>query len=229
MINNLETNLNYKLFVNNILSRVPLLLTKQLTQCIVNYYKGQEGIDENNALQVLFALQRQGELFLSKDGWTMTKGMYWQLTGDKHHDFVSSDGLYRVEKIDKSYKLNSSDQVIAFWLVAKYMPDSNDFSRASSPWNYVFTTKETKTNPSYLYEVAFLPRSREDAIVHMLRVLPKYDVEEFRKHVKRILIVENPNIIWRIPYVGISDIYVIENGNIKLSESRKPEEVWKEY
>lgn len=228
MINNLEINNNYKLFVNNILKRMPLLLTEQLIQCLINFYKNKEKITKQEALEILIALQRQGELYLSQDGWTMTKGMYWRITDDKYRDSVKYDGIYRIDTIDKVCSRINKEQISSFWVVVNNMPNSNDFAVASSPWHFVFTTEETKTSPSCLYEVTYLPRSREDGMIPMFRSLPKYN-DEYKKNVKRVAIVENKSIVWRLPYIGISDVYLAKNNNLELVETRKPEDAWKDY
>lgn len=239
MIVTLEKINGYKDYVMCIMNKLSLVRTDQLVVCITNKFKNADDalmkkMDKNLAMEILLGLQRQGEIYLSEDGWTMTKGMYWRLTDDRYRDNIRYSNIYKLPAINKVCEKYNVARTQCMWYIAANMPDAEDFAITESPWTFAYTTeaKPEKGEISKLHEVIYFPKTREDALCHILNVIPKIQSDNFKECIERIAIVENKNCEWKIPYVGFTKIYAINHDNenhLELIKDRSNEKIWKSY
>ena len=239
---------DYEELIRNLLKRVPVLRTKQLR---IAMQKAFEGMTESVASAILVALQRQGYLLLTDDGWTITKGQYLKLTGDKFFDETRERGrelnklgskvhIYEIDGADR-IKTEASieelmgkkmkDIVDCMWAVTDMMPDSEEFILSCPPFSLSFATPGDEENPGKIFEIIKINSSSEDATVRLLFDLPKIEEKEMKSYIHRIAIIENPDHAWKVPYLGFSAICCLdenEDCGFRVIEKRPNEEAWKD-
>ena len=229
MINGFE---RYEEFVRHIIRTVPLLKTEQLRVMIAKYFS--QPYESTEA--IVFALQRNQVILMSKDGWSMTPGQYIRLTGDR---FLRSPYSYAAGEA-RVYHLPDMNDICAkvnrplsqcLWLIADMMPDSNDFMFTSSPWILAFVSNANEERPSRLYEITYIAKGYEVTETELLRNVPRITSNRVKEGLRRICIIEDETYAFRVPYVGFSHIVTIDHkrGNhYRIVELRKGKDRWKE-
>ena len=159
----------YKRFVLDIFAKIPVLYVKQVTLALQNTYKN---IDNNKALMILFIMQKDNYILISKAGIVMTTTWYRFATGDEFGDGLDKFDKYKCylgneiqiygEKEDKTTGVINTvsindfifktpdfkylkDQIQCMWYIVDCMPASINFSfNCVYPWTVMFE-KEADT------------------------------------------------------------------------------------
>ena len=223
MIYNLE---DYEEYVRGLLKKVPLMRTEQLKICLRKTFVN---MPEDVTQSILVAIQRRGYLLMSVDGWTMTKGIYVELTGDNAFKNHLSHGPFRLQEMNEICKNRNKKIVDLMWLIADLSPSSEDFFFATSPWDIAFVDEGSEDKQSKIYEIIYVPERSENAKAEALRLLPKMEHKDDRAAITRIAVMENANHEWKIPHKGFKFIVQIDHDSPKhyrVVKKREGEEVW---
>ena len=222
MIYDLE---KYSKFICSILRKVPCIKTEILHLCLKNAFSD---LDIYAAKDILFELQAEGDCLLSEDGWTITKGTYYQLSNDNFRDNIKYFNDYRLPAIEPLISNIDKDDVDVMWIVADMMPLAKDFIVCDIPWNIMFDTY-TKDSPGKLVQIIKLPKDIEDLRIELLKcsknIVPD---ESVRDSIKRIALIENKEHSWKVPRLGFTEICVLDPETprgFRVIERRK-EGVW---
>lgn len=195
----------YKEFAKELFRKVPCMRTEQLKQFFIRYYQ----MDENSAWSIILGLQRAENFWLSSDGWAMTKGMYQRLLHDRFKEHVIVDDVYCLGKMDEYASQYRPDVIKCLWLVIDMLPQSINFVVSDQPYNIMFTISPKDANddtPSRLYQLVYISKQNEIVLPEMLRAFPKIKDKTSRNYMRRIALIDNPEAVWRIPYIGFSNI-----------------------
>lgn len=121
-------------------------------------------------------------------------------------------------------------------VLACYMPNSKDFVLCASPWTVAFeqeieVEKENEEDSGIATEVVFIGRLTSGDInskMALMKVNEKIDKEE-RKFNHRILLLESPDILYKVKKYGFREIYCYQNNKLELLEERSEEDAWSDY
>ena len=199
MIYSLE---KYQKLVASILKKIPYIRTDILLLCLKNTFSE---LSLDHAKRILFELQSNGDCLLSEDGWTLTKGIYYQLSSDTFRDNIRYFNYYRLPKANDLIVALDTDDVDVMWIVADMMPIDNDFIVCDIPWNIMFE-KNGK-----LVQLIKIPAENEDLRIELLKcsknIIPN---ESLWPQIKRVALMENKDHAWKIPHLGFSEICVLD-------------------
>lgn len=220
----------YEPYIRSILKRLPLCYTAQLVRCLINTY---DGMDEKMANEVLLAIQRKGYVYLSSDGWAMTKGMYQRIINDRYsYEENANDKKCRLKNMSEKIKEANviTDAIDCFWLVIDLIPASNNFIVGLEPWSIVFDTP-SKNEDGKLIQITKIAKNKEFARFELLKSLEDDFTKRFRTCIKRFAIIENEAHAPLVPHIGFTHICVLDpntSRGYRLVEKRTGEEVWGE-
>lgn len=217
--------IDYENFVKDLLKKSQIFKTKQLYAFLRNTF-----VTNDDVIKVVLAnLQRQGYLFMSKDGWTLTKGLYQALLEDKLFDRIDRDSNsefkinYSINDICQNYR---KEYVESLWVVANFMPKSEHFVEASDPFTYSAIIEGEKKNS--LLEVCYFPHDIANLKGELLKVIPEPTKEEIKENIKRIAILEQEEDKIYVPHLGFTHLIMINDNKrdgFDIIEHRK-EDVW---
>ncbi len=203
---------DYEGFVKKVTRSVPLLKTEQLMLMIAKFFNQ----DFETVEPILFALQRNQVILMTRDGWSMTVGQYIKISGDRflvaRSSFDSrSDEFNRLPNMDDKCRKINRPLSKALWIVADMMPDSADFIIASSPWTVAYATIPTENIASRLYEVAYIDKGYEVTGTELLKRVPKIQSNTVKNSIVRICIIEDEDYAFRVPHIGFAYIVKIDH------------------
>ena len=216
----------YEEKVRRLLGKVPLLKTEQV---IIFLMKTYGDMSEELAASILTAIQRRGYLLLSEDGWCMTKPIYVELTGDNAFADHYSYGPFRLPPMEDLCRERNKKVTDIMWLIADLAPLSEDFFLTGAPWDAAFVDEGDEDRPSRIYEFIHISERAENAMMEMLRILPKIEEKEERDAIVRIAVMENGTHSWKIPRRGFRSIVEIDDESpthYRIAEKREGKEVW---
>ena len=226
MIYNME---EYGEFLDNILKKIKLCYTWQLVRCLTNTFKD---MTEQFAIEIIFALQRQGHVLLSEDGWAMTKAMYQNLSGDKFFEKLEVTRSFRIPAIDYEVKKSNfyDAQIDCFTIAVDLLPESINFAKGEDPWCFIFDTQTPESEGSgKLFQITKIPKEIEIARIEYLKSLPKIEDEATKKVITRIAIIEDERHAWMVPHIGFTNIVKIDPKRARgysVIEKREGDKVW---
>ena len=200
--------IDYENFVKDLLKKSQIFKTKQLHAFLRNTF-----VTNDEIIKVVLAnLQRQGYLFMSRDGWTLTKGLYQSLLEDKLFDKIDRDSNseYKINyDIDDICKHYHKEYVESLWVIANFMPKAEAFVEANDPFTYSAIIEGKKKNS--LLEVCYFPHDIANLKGELLKVIPEPTNEEIKENIKRIAILENEYDKIYVPYLGFTHLIIIND------------------
>ena len=216
--------------LNNIFSKIKILKKRDLINALCNNFIG---ITEGEAEHILVTLQARERLIITKDGYVLTKPMYYSLTGDWVEEKLNVHGKVRMQAdLQSLVPTYYTKYIECMPVVIDLMPDSNDFMVGRKPWLIQFIVEDDEGGSSKLYQITRVKKGSEVTEGIILRNLKdKLDAEE-RDSIRRIVVMEDPELSWRIPYVGITHIVTnddTESTGYRIVEDRTKENIWKDY
>ena len=212
-------------FVRKTLNKVHVMRLEQLLKIMQVKYT----FPREKCLEIVLDAQKDNYLFVSKDGYVLTRGFYLSLTGDKFSDSTELSNYEHRICFNIGPELEKQKGLInCLTVVANMMPISEDFFIPNEPWNVMFITPESFTKPdangqkfdSCLYQLIYIPHVSIGTYCSMLERF-KEEEAEAKKRIKRIAVVEKAEDAPRIPYVGFTNIVTVKEDNFKIIESRK--------
>ncbi len=217
--------IDYENFVKDLLKKSQIFKTKQLYAFLRNTF-----VTNDEIIKVVLAnLQRQGYLFMSKDGWTLTKGLYQALLEDKLFDKIDRDSgsefkiNYCIDDICSKYR---KEYVESLWVIANFMPRAEKFVEASDPFTYSAIIEGKNKNT--LLEVCYFPHDIASLKGELLKVIPEPTNDDIKENIKRIAVLENPDDVIYVPHLGFTHLIVINDlkkDGFDIVEHRT-EDVW---
>lgn len=225
MIYEIET---YNRFLKKLTDITPAIKVNLLVKAFMNNFDEIE--NEDNAKQILRALQEECVIYISEDGWAMTGGVYVSITGDRFLSDIKWHQKcyagYHASKLEKLY--GDVNKCLSF-IVSK-LPLAGGFGPASFPFSIVYATEETDDEPSYVYEICYVSEAREDSMAYIMPSLPKYSKVEFKKYVRYVAFVDHEAAKDKIPYYGFKYICMADiSGGYRIIETRDDDVLWAEY
>lgn len=232
----------YEDFVLAIMNRMHIVKTKQLVNCISNYY---DGITKKTAAFILMTMQSRFVIFNTTDGYTVDKETYKAISGDKFMDNVDRKSPQAVElEVEPLLTPTQKELIDDFWIIADYMPSSEEFIVCYPPFMITFTTDgiENLSDEDFengnmekatgvLYEIARLTTQSEDARSLQIKYISKYS-RKFRDAISRIAVIDKEDHARFVPYLGFTRICVLdpsEDSGYRLVQVRSDDEKWKDY
>lgn len=221
----------YEAVVQKVFEKTPVIKTEQLILFLTKTFAIS---DAELPLKILHALQRNGTLFLSKDGWTVSKPFgEWAFASSRCSD-NDGNGLGEIEPVLRLGQIQSLrniwDITDCFWLLLDSLPDSMDFVIPQVPWSLAFYLK-TPDETVKLCELVRIRSGEEFIKGELLKCLPKIENREAREGIMRIAVMDDETRIWTVPHIGFTHICKLddENGHhYRVIEKRAQEEVWAE-
>ncbi len=208
------------------MSKMPVVKVSQLEKALYNLSKNIK--TKEDAYFILLNYQRKNHIFLTEDGYALTKQAYIISTNDRGlNDVNKNDLLPKMENTLKKKKL-LTNHIYALNFVIDLLPDSLDFIVNTYPPILLSFEYQNHNGDNIIYEII---KFNDDIFLtkELLRNMPKYLTEEKEK-VIRIAIIDNEDIKKSIPYYGIKYICKIDNRNhrgYKVLEEREGD-LWKE-
>jgi hypothetical protein len=196
-----------------------------------------------DALDIITEAQNHGILLITENGYVMTKGAYFTMTGIRFNDsgrVKKERGKYN-GKIDYDSDIRihtpiridggrtTDDMIDCMWVVASMMPDSIDFVASTGPWQVQFVVPEKENSLSKLYQVVHIKQGREIPTTTLLRNLPAIEGKEMRQQIRRIALIDDENFAWRMPKIGFSHIAKVDEKSpdgFRILEKRSEKDAW---
>lgn len=248
-------------FIKNIMRKLTVLKTEQLILSLMNYYYDDVHMSREKAQNILNSMQAHGYILLSKSGYAMTKGYYKTITADKFMDNLNYDSNKARPELSGYYHLpdnltaydtagNYSDSgdieyfindyykklINCYWIVVDMFPESYSFAVTQEPYNIMFGVNNE--DDSALYELVYIDKQSARWMPEILRNTAKggspidHDgYEDVSAYIHRIVILEDKNDAWRIPYIGVDFICVLDetsDTHYEVIETREGEDRWKD-
>lgn len=225
---------NEQNLIRDIMKRVGICRTKQLVNCLK---KNNKEIKDEDAMNILKALQRNRYLLLSQDGWAMTIGAYMQFADDKFFDKIITASTEFAIPYDIGTKLEkdkcvNTDLVDCLWIMADMMPDSKEFIIGNFPWSICFDTENDDTKESRIFQITKIPKGMGRTRNMLIKSLPAIDSDGLKKCIRRIALVDDENDAWLVPHLGFYFVCVVDEKSptgYKIIEKRTGDEVWSDY
>lgn len=221
----------YENFLLSILAKMPYAKIEQLLLCLINNY---QGMDRDLAMPIIFSLQKKGKIILSEDGWALTKSAYSRFSNDYYFDNFVYNKEYKLKE-GESLILNGGgkvDDINCFWLIADMMPTSADFIQSGAPFSFSFEHLNYKTGTAKIYQIANIPKEKEDARCELIRSLPMVKTDEQRSSIVRIAIMDNEKHFWKVPHLGFHFVCTLDENepkHFRIVEQRDKEDIWADY
>lgn len=245
MISNLE---QYSDFIRTTMKKVNIIPIDLLVISLENAFPDTVSNDDY-AMAVLKAIQRNGYVLLSESGWAMTKSAYRMFSNDKFNNGINYKAPYRLgEKLnvfstDNSSIIKSVDiaDLISFrlkkvidcmWVVCDMLPESRYFVTPLDFFDVAFVSVEEGDDNPLTYEIVSIPENMENAYAEILTDLPKIEDPRMRDAIVRIAIMENPSHSFKIPNVGFTHICELDENSstgYRVVETRSDDAVWSFY
>ena len=109
------------------------------------------------------------------------------------------------------------------------MPLSSNFMIGASPWYIQFITDPSDEKGTRLYQITTFRNGEEMAMEELLLSLRPLEHEAFRKQIRRIAILDNPEMTWCVPKLGFTSICMLDPDDqyrLRIIEKRSVEEAW---
>jgi len=218
---------NYKKFskfVEDVMDRVPAVRTVAIRRAMLNYFGKEIGENTGLTASVLYAMQKEGLVLLSEDGWCITKDEYETYSDDYQGRLLDYESKFRLGKItdkvynQKNYRKNAL--IKAFPVIVEMMPASYDFMIADRPFHYVFHGN-TNGKEKRLYEIIYIAEDDEDFLFAELRdFCPKLKDDLIRDKISRVAIFEKPleTHYKYLPKVGFTSVVEVFDEDVNEKE-----------
>lgn len=216
-------------YAKNILQRIPVLRTKQLARALYQMCPNVTSLSE--AMFTLKRVQRKGYLFMSPDGFTVTRGAYSVATNDrllKEIDTKSSE--FAIPKIgpELQKKRLITNAMDCFWIVCDFLPYSYEFiANLTPPWAVCFDVKSA-SEKSKVYEITKIKRGDSYQTSEILKALPQV-APEAKDNIIRIAVLEDPREKDIVPPLGFKFICTIDESRPRgytIIEKREGKQIW---
>ena len=213
----------YRSFAKELLYYFNPMKTEQMQRAFMKYYAN---MSDELIRSILYKLQDHRVILMSSDGWLMSRGKYIQLTGDSRYDRLTN-GSYTLLPDMKGYVDNQCNMKLinCLWILIDMLPASLDFTLTHKPFQISFMSKKRE-----LYQVIYIPTLEEPARFEMLRALPNDLLDDVKKAIKRIVILEDEKSVDRVPQGrGIRFILVIDDTTkTHYRVVQKRENIWED-
>ena len=213
----------YRSFAKELLYYFNPMKTEQMQRAFMKYYAN---MSDELIRSILYKLQDHRVILMSSDGWLMSRGKYVQLTGDSRYDRLTN-GSYTLLPDMKGYVDNQCNMKLinCLWILIDMLPASLDFTLTHKPFQISFMSKKRE-----LYQVIYIPTLEEPARFEMLRALPNDLLDDVKKAIKRIVILEDEKGADRVPQGrGIRFILVIDDSTkTHYRVVQKRENIWQD-
>ena len=216
----------YQSFVESIMYKCGVLRATTMINCLKNQYETIQSI--NDAIYVLQVIQDFSEIMLSDDGYIITKGCYLRIVDDPY--FLNIRYGQQINKIPAGiiHITNSSDIEIieCMPIVADMLPDSFNFIVTGFPWKLQFISN------SKLYQICHVSTVEEIPFSILLNSLPEISNADYKNHIRRIAIIDDPSHAYLIPKIGFTAICIYDPNNIQKEYSiiqKRDKDAWKDY
>ena len=213
----------YRSFAKELLYYFNPMKTEQMQRAFMKYYAN---MSDELVRSILYKLQDHRVILMSSDGWLMSRGKYVQLTGDSRYDMLTN-GSYTLLPDMKGYVDNQCNMKLinCLWILIDMLPASLDFTLTHKPFQISFMSKKRE-----LYQVIYIPTLEEPARFEMLRALPNDLLDDVKKAIKRIVILEDEKSADRVPQGrGIRFILVIDDSTkTHYRVVQKRENIWED-
>lgn len=216
-------------YAKNILQRIPILRTKQLAKALYKlsaYVSGEE-----EALIFLHKIQRRGYLFMSPDGFTLSRGAYSMAANDRLLTTVDyANGQFAIPDIGPTlYKKNLiTSATDCFWIVCDFLPYSYEFiANLTPPWSVCFDVKGSD-GKNRVYQVMKIKKGDAYQTAMILKSLPQVP-KEVQSNIIRIALLEDPREKDVIPAAGFKFLCTIDERKRRgytIIEKREGNEIW---
>lgn len=235
MISNFE---EVKIFTQKILQKVQVFRYTQLVEMLNRKFNFESDISQS----AIIDMQRRGYFIIEDSGYIITKQLYIQWSHDKFLDNISKNNEFSRLKMEFPIYSESNiegkitytqvgttsisnelkndryryDSLKSMWIIASYIPDSEDFISCDRPFNLSFLKQTEDGNNTYLYQI--MNTSTNDILAKrsMLFSAGKID-ERFTDSIFRIAIIEKEEHADLIPHLGFGMIVMLnknENNQI---------------
>lgn len=223
-----------KEFVTGIFKKISILRYSQLREMLIAKFN----ISEDEAKKYVIKLQKEGYLLVEKSGLCLTKQLYLQWSHDKFLDNIAKnnefvrvadefyvygepvgdDGIAKYQPIGvtsckkelakDSYRNNI---VNAMWVIASYLPKSENFVTGQVPFEVNFVLESDSDNDSFLFQIMNTTEKNILSRASFVEQNCKIKDKKYMDHVFRIAIVEKPEQAILIPKIGFGLIVYIDH------------------
>lgn len=215
-------------YAKNILQRIPVLRTKQLTRALYKLSPYITSLEE--ARLTLKKVQTRGYLFMSPDGYTVSRGAYSVASNDRHLLNVNPAGReFAIPEIGKLLyeKRLITSATDAFWIACDFLPYSYEFiANLAHPWSLCFT--EDSSAKSKVYQITKIKKGEGYQMAEVLKSLPEVP-KEARDYIVRIAILEDEREKDIIPHLGFRYFCSIDEKKARgytVIEKREDKDIW---
>lgn len=218
----------YERLIVNIIQEMGIVKTEQLAIALEKNFN----ISRDDALHQLYEAQKDRRVFMSQDGYSMSKAMYFQYTADEFLDRCALSGKEHLIDFDfgSEYKVDEK-YIRPFWIVVGMMPKSNDFCIGKSPWLVNYICKDKEDN-SILCQITYVPKGEESVMSALIKQLPQLQNKHERDATVRIAIMEDPECEWMLPKLGFKYICKMDDtspSKYRIVKTRTDEEKWDDF
>ncbi len=216
----------YQAFVESIMYKCGVLRTTTMINCLMNYFDTITSI--NDAIYVLQVIQDFSEVMLSDDGYIITKGTYLRIVDDPY--MMNIRYGQQINKIPAGivHLSQASDisMIECMPIIADLMPDSLNFIVTEFPWKLQFILD------SRLYQVCRISTIEEIPFSVLINSLPEFSDADYKNHIRRIAIIDDPSQAYLIPRIGFHAICVYDPTNIQKEYQiiqKRGDDAWDDY
>ena len=216
-------------YVRNIMQRIPVLRIKQLARALYKLCPTITSTTE--AMLTLNKIQRKGYIFMSPDGFAITRGAYSVATGDRLLTKVNSKiGEFAIPDMgpllqEKRLLTSATD---CFWIACDFLPYSYEFiANLTPPWSVCFDAKSSD-GLTKVYEVAKVKKGEGYQTAEILKSVPPVP-DEAKSGIIRVAILEDIKEKDILPAVGFKFLCTIDENKprgYKVIEKREGSQIW---
>lgn len=218
----------YEQFIADLIGKVSFMRTDTVVNCLCRYFTRLYRAD---ALMYIRSTQKLGYIIVTGDGWCLTKAKYRGMCDDKTFRNLTLDNSFRLESI-AGLHVTAQDRnyADAMQVVADMMPQSSGFMIGASPWYIQFITEASEEKESRLFQITTFRKGEELAMEELLSSLNPPVHESLRSQIRRIAILDDPEMTWCVPHIGFTAVCTLDPEDeyrLKVVEKRSVEEAWK--
>lgn len=218
-----------EVFVNHTLEHVSVMTLSLLRSMIVSNFG--DTVNDEYIRFLLKKMQSHGELYLSEDGYVMTKGAYITLTNDTRLSNLNADSYYMVKRgINYEESRDGKDVIDCMWLLSTMLPHVSEYVINSEPWTLQFIVPPKEDTASRIFQVAKFNRGCETPKALLIESSQRELNLDERKHLRRIALFDDESMAFCTPKnMGFNIVAVVDElqpHHYRILEKKKNSEAW---
>ncbi len=218
-----------EVFVKDTLRHVSVMTQSLL--CSMIYSQFGDTVNAEYIRFLLKKMQSHGDLYLTEDGYVLTKGAYVTLTNDTRLANLQVDKYCMVKKgINYEESRDGTDIIDCMWLLSTMLPNVSEYVINTEPWTLQFIVPPSEKSVSRLFQVAKFKRGFESPKSLLIESSQRELNIDERKHLRRIALFDDEEMAFCVPKnLGFNIVAVVDDmqpHHYRILKKIKNSEAW---